>query len=417
MQMIYKLPNIKIVNNNIDIVIDYKMKNISTDNNILSKYPFLIQELAKKLTITSSAIVFHYLLNSPKDEKNPIALYFANLIINTIIEYIPKSIIENHSIPSDSVKKYMSKILIAVDKYFTDIKIIIKSNRKIDIDKIIYYFKNSKHDSIYYKINDKNNLFDNKKNKLFTFLQHKFDRYSESNNKIMLFIKSFINNALPLFVKSLDIYFTPYTLSLIINRIIIVLTDIINNNIHSNIKKKYKSCNTIDKELIKQFGTSINNICKTALSCLKLSLTSSVLAGTAKIGLSAFTNMIGTTIFYALESTTENDLERITFLFNIFFKECNIPSNIDNIYDYVINLDKTIEQIDDDNIKKNLTSNFYNNMPSLITNIIKSVNVFASNASREIINSLTDFFRLTLENQELLDIMVYDYILPTVLLE
>lgn len=441
---------------NSNIIIDYTMEPLKhVSKKFLIEYPNIppcINELVHLSTILSVAFIYHYFLGSPTHDENPIMASIANFAVNTIAEYLPKSIIEgcqteiesfnnkkSDTIYREDIKNYIKKILEAINKYFRNIKDIIKNlqKRKIPISPeliLLELCKNSP-DSIYYL--DKSpldkDLKTKKASKLSGLLLQKLKQLSIENNKmhkIMMIMTSMISNITPLIVATFDNYFTPYTISIIFKRALIVLeenTEKINNV--KNKGKKNKENNTSvpmsirEKELVKQYGSIINEICKTILSCLDLSIPAKVLAGSAKIGFAAFSNFIGIAICNALNPSVQSDIDKIKFFFRLFFRESSNNNDYDyesEIYDImkeILKFEKAIIPIGDNISESKLIDNFYNEFPNNITNLIKSVNNIAGNVSKEIIEALTKFLRISFENQELLNIMIYDYLLPSILID
>lgn len=455
------------------IIIDYVMepkKNISARDSFLnlSNVPPCVKELAESSTILSAAFIYHYFMGSPKNEHNPIVTSIANFVINSIAEYLPKSIAENcqiemetfnnnnnsETIYREDIKNYIKKILDSVNQYFTDVKNITKKfqNKKIQITSELLLSELCKNncESIYYPeitINDKI-LKNRKASKLSKMLLKKLKQLSFENNKmhkIMMLISSMISNITPLIVTTLDNYLTPYTISIMLKRALVVLTETTEKmkNVNKNINKKTKKNNSEEsnisiglkeKELVKQYGKTVNEISKTIISCLNLSISAKVLAGSAKLGMTAFSNVIGVAICNALNPSVQSDLDKIKFFFQLFFKEStniidtktspdpnsNSNFNINNGEEFcgvmkeVLKLEKAIVPIGDNISETILTTNFYEEFATSITNLITNISNFAGKVSKQIVDALVKFLRISFENQELLNVIIYDYVLPNI---
>ena len=191
----------------------------------------IIKKLSSCTSVLSSAVMYHYILGTPKVDDEDLMYNLSKVMLNTICNYLPKSIHTTYTtIPNleDSfvcaeTKRYVLQILYGLNMFFEHISkasSMLKKNETLDEENLTKFLvtlqkneKKRKMQSIY-DIEGKETIKQKKIEKLRNLLLEKATKMTKKHNeKVKLMIKSMVSSLAPVLVTSLDCYFNPHLLT------------------------------------------------------------------------------------------------------------------------------------------------------------------------------------------------------------
>eukprot|EP01091_Cochliopodium_minus_P012733 TRINITY_DN3933_c0_g1_i1.p1 TRINITY_DN3933_c0_g1~~TRINITY_DN3933_c0_g1_i1.p1 ORF type:complete len:474 (-),score=137.14 TRINITY_DN3933_c0_g1_i1:101-1522(-) len=412
--------------------------------------------LSSYSSILSSSIMYHYVLGSPKPE-NQVMFNLSNVIINTITNYLPKSIKTTYTtIPNleesfvcAETKRYILQILLGLNHFFEHVSkasTLIKKKNKDEVlneqnlsDSLILLQRQEnkrKMQSIFDQNNDQS-LKIKKINKLKVLLLEKTEKTCKNQpEKIKIMIRSIVTSMAPVIITSIESYFNPNLLAKILKRSIDVVFEIVkekkekknmmeskntNNNkkdTKKDDKEEEKKESETEKLIALQYGDLIDSISKNLISCLKIGFFSQKLLSGALYVVP--NKVIGKAICKAINPNPNSDLSKIKFVYTLLFNEKDSQKiagidkeafTFEDTFKIISKLEPHFKPVELQMQQKNMeTKDFYDQLSQKIILLIQTA-LPKTPIPKETIAALIDFLKVILTSPKLLDIMIYDYLM------